>query len=148
MTKKETDEKEWEQFKRDLSSYIDYMVAYPQEIMRRYPRYREVQKDLANAFFIEILQAENPQLRHEIESGQRKRAKVFVDIAWDGEAFDKWKREEDVRRGIATSMMDEMIPPNFMEMSERERDKHFEENWEKIQKAVERLRKRTRYTGP
>lgn len=80
---------------------------------------------------LEIIQAENPDARRDIESGRSKRVKVFVDIAWDADAYDKWKREEEVRSGIAMTMMQEQIPPNFMSMSEEDRDRYFRENWEK-----------------
>jgi len=148
MKDPEFTKEEWEQFKRELKAYIDYMIAYPQEIMARYPRYRELQRELAEAFLIEMVQEENPSVRQMIESGQMKRAKAFVDTAWDAEAYDRWKREEDVRVGIAKSMMDELIPPNFMEMSKQERDKYFEENWDRIDRVLERLRRKRRYAGP
>ncbi len=71
-----------------------------------------------------------------------------MDFAWDAEAYDKWKKEEDVRFRVAMSMMQELIPPNFIDMSEDVRKKYFQKNWDKVNSAMERVRKRTRYAGP
>jgi hypothetical protein len=141
-------EEEWERWKRETKALIDGMVANPQAAMAKYPRYRELQRDLAEAFLIETTQEENPKIRREIESGQMKRAKVFVDVAWDADAYDKWRREEEVKKGIGTSLLLDLMPPNFGQMTEQEIKMHFEENRDKFNRAFSRARRRTRYTGP
>jgi hypothetical protein len=69
--------------------------------MAKYPRYKELHQDLAKAFLIEITQEENEEMRRRIQNGEMKKAKVFVDIAWDADAYDNWEKAEEVRKGIA-----------------------------------------------
>jgi hypothetical protein len=137
-----------EHMQREAKTAVEYIVNHPLEIMAKYPRFRELLRNLADGFLLEIIQQENPMMRKKVEAGEIKRGKVFVDFAWDADAFDKWKKEEDTRYGIATSMMHELIPPNFEHMSDEERSKHFDENWDKITRAMDRIKRRTRYTGP
>jgi len=133
LNRRGSEEERWEEFKRKMSSYIEYMVAQPQR-SAEISSLSHLQENLAGAFMIEIIQEENPHTRKDIERGITKRAKVFVDIAYDAEAYDKWKKEEEVSHGIAHSMMFESVPPNFIEMNEEERSKYFEENWGRLRR--------------
>lgn len=116
--------------------------------MPRYPRYRELLFDLANAFWLEMMQQEDPETRGRIENGLSKRVKVFIDMAWDADAYDKLKKDEDIRWRTAMAMFFELQPPDFMEMNEEERSKFFRENREKLNQASERIRQKIRYSDP
>jgi hypothetical protein len=124
------------------------MIEHPKEVMARYPRYRELMCDLANGFWLEIMQQEDPETHRKIQSGLSKPCKVFVDMAWDADAYDKWKKEEDVRWKTAMAMFLELQPANFMSMTKEEQAAFFRANREKIDMTTERVRRRTRYTGP
>ena len=129
-----------------VEDQIEYMTNHPQEVMARYPHYREQQRELANAFWLGLMQQEDPEIRRKVENGLSKRCKVFVDVAWDADAYNQWKQEEDVRWRTALSMFLDLQPSNFMTLTQEERTKFFHENREKIDQALERVRQKKRYS--
>jgi len=141
-------EAEFERWKREIKALIDKLVGNPQLAMAKYPRYKELQRDLAEAFLIEIMQEENEEMREKVQSGQMKKAKVFVDVAWDADAYDNWEKAEEVRKGIAISMLRDLMPPDFPQMTEEENRRYFEEKRDEIVRAIARARRRARYSGP
>ena len=141
-------EAEFERWKREIQILIDELVGNPQLAMAKYPRYKELQRDLAEAFLIEIMQEENEEMREKVQNGQMKKAKVFVDVAWDADAYGNWEKAEEVRKGIAISMLRDFMPPDFPQMTEEENHRYFKEKRDEIVQAIARARRRTRYSGP
>ena len=129
-------EEDWKTFNQQLENLTNRMVLFPQETIRRYPRYGELLKDLATNFLLtEILQQENESVKKMIQEGSIQSSIVIIDVIWDIEGYHQRKKKiDDVRK----SLMKEMRPPNIE--TKEEIEVYVREHFDEINPMMQKLR--------
>ena len=130
--------KEWKEWWNQYERIVGYMINHPQSIIKDYPRYGVLLKELAGNFLLtEMLQQENPELRRKIEEGMFSPSKVIVDVIFDVESFEKRKEKiEEARK----QLHQKLYPPGLKDMSREEMRKYMDEHWDEISKIMEQIK--------